>query len=221
MNTERNYREQLLEKCGYNVSLAKECYEFVVGKEVETKRIAGEILSGAHDYDEDEINLYYLYSTGDYATSFYEGMEVVGILLKKGKHKFAVSLHDATEEPVELCSEDTESNKYYEREVDAIFDYDGKSNTAALPLNEEIKLKDEEYIPSSGQLIIMCKVKDELNRMLTKCGGDTLKDDCYWSSTEYSGSNAWYVNLSNGNVNNWCAKATLQYRVRPVSAFGL
>jgi hypothetical protein len=134
---------------------------------------------------------------------------------------FVVSLQDATEEPVELCSEDTKNNKYYEREVDAIFDYDGKSNTAALPLNEEIKLKDEEYIPSSGQLIIMCKVKDELNRMLTKCGGDTLKDDCYWSSTEYSGSNAWSVDLSDGNVRYWGTKATFQYRVRPVSAFSL
>jgi hypothetical protein len=219
MNTERNYREQLLEKCGYNVSLAKECYEFVVGKEVETKRIAGEILSGAHDYDEDEINLYYLYSTGDYATSFYEGMEVVGILLEKGKHKFVVSLYDATEYPIELCSEDTEGNKYYEREVDAIFDYDGKSNTAALPLNEEIKLKDEEYIPSAGQLVLMCKVKDRLDSMLTKCGGDKLTDDYYWSSTEYSGTDAWNLNFSDGYVYRYGNKVTNQYRVRPVSAF--
>jgi hypothetical protein len=134
---------------------------------------------------------------------------------------FVVSLHDATEEPVELCSEGTKNNKYYEREVDAIFDYDGKSNTAALPLNEEIKLKDEEYIPSAGQLVLMCKVKDELNRMLTKCGGDTLKDDCYWSSTELSGSCAWYVTLSSGYVNRWNTKASFQARVRPVSAFGL
>jgi hypothetical protein len=36
--------------------------------------------------------------------------------------------------------------------------------------------------------------------------------------TENSGSNAWNVNLSNGNVNNWNTKATNQNRVRPVSA---
>jgi hypothetical protein len=219
MNTERNYREQLLEKCGYNVSLAKECYEFVVGNEVEPKRIVGEVLSQNQDYDEDEIKLYYLYSNRGYSTSFYEAKEVVGILLVKGKHKFVVSLYDATEYPIGLCSEDTEGNKYYEREVDAIFDYDGKSNTAALPLNEEIKLKDGEYIPSLGQLVLMCKVKDRLNSMLTRCGGDELKDDYYWSSTENSGSHAWYVSLSYGYVHGWYTKATYQTRVRPVSAF--
>jgi hypothetical protein len=132
---------------------------------------------------------------------------------------FVVSLQDATKEPVELCSEYTKDNKYYEREVDAIFDYDGKSNTAALPLNEEIKLKDEEYIPSAGQLVLMCKVKDELNRMLTKCGGCTLEDDYYWSSTGSSGAGAWHLFFSNGYVNRPYNKVTGQLRVRPVSAF--
>jgi hypothetical protein len=132
---------------------------------------------------------------------------------------FVVSLHDATEEPVELCSEYTKNNKYYEREVDAIFDYDGKSNTAALPLNEEIKLKDGEYIPSLGQLVLMCKVKNELNRMLTKCGGCTLEDDYYWSSTECSGTYAWNLSFSNGYVSRGYNKVAGQYGVRPVSAF--
>jgi hypothetical protein len=67
----------------------------------------------------------------------------------------------------------------------------------------------------------MCKVKDRLNSMLTRCGGDELKDDYYWSSTEFSGSNAWRVYLSNGGVNGWRTKASLQLRVRPVSAFSL
>ena len=40
----------------------------------------------------------------------------------------------------------------------------------------------------------------------------------YWSSTEYSTSNAWNLNMNNGNRwNN--SKATLQNRVRPVAAF--
>jgi hypothetical protein len=134
---------------------------------------------------------------------------------------FVVSLHDATEYPIELCSEDTEGNKYYEREVDVIFDYDGKSDTAALPLNEEIKLKDGEYIPSLGQLVLMCKVKNELNRMLEECGGDVLEDIWYWSSSEYSGSNAWLVSLSNGYLIPSSSKSTYQNRVRPVSAFSL
>ena len=39
----------------------------------------------------------------------------------------------------------------------------------------------------------------------------------YWSSTEYSSSNAWNVNFSNGNVNT-NSKTSNSNRVRPVSA---
>jgi hypothetical protein len=104
--------------------------------------------------------------------------------------------------------------------VDAIFDYNGKSNTAALPLNEEIKLKDGEYIPSLGQLVLMSKVKDKLNRMLIKCGGDALnKDDNHWSSTEYASAYAWFLYFSDGNVGRYGHKVMGSSRVRPVSAF--
>ncbi|MCM1020822.1 MAG: hypothetical protein NC403_01295 [Muribaculaceae bacterium] len=36
--------------------------------------------------------------------------------------------------------------------------------------------------------------------------------------TENSATNAWNLNLSNGNLNNWNTKASNKGRVRPVSA---
>jgi hypothetical protein len=36
--------------------------------------------------------------------------------------------------------------------------------------------------------------------------------------TENSSTNAWNLNLGNGNLNNWNTKASNQNRVRPVSA---
>ena len=37
-------------------------------------------------------------------------------------------------------------------------------------------------------------------------------------SCEYSATNAWNLNLNDGNANNWNTKATNTNRVRPVSA---
>lgn len=37
-------------------------------------------------------------------------------------------------------------------------------------------------------------------------------------SCEYGATNAWNLNLNNGNVNNWNTKATDTNRARPVSA---
>ena len=54
-------------------------------------------------------------------------------------------------------------------------------------------------------------------RMLIN-GATQLAKTWYWSSTEYSATNAWNLNLSDGNAFN-NTKATNQRRVRPVSAF--
>jgi hypothetical protein len=49
-------------------------------------------------------------------------------------------------------------------------------------------------------------------------GATQLVEDAYWTSTEYSATNAWYLLLNGGGVNG-SAKATTTLRVRPVSAF--
>ena len=42
----------------------------------------------------------------------------------------------------------------------------------------------------------------------------------YWSSTEYSATDAWGLNFSNGNLRYWHDKVSHSSKVRPVSKFG-
>ena len=59
----------------------------------------------------------------------------------------------------------------------------------------------------------------KINYALSLINGATqLAETWYWSSTEYSATHAWGLNLSNGSA--YClTKASYQGRVRPVSAF--
>ena len=56
---------------------------------------------------------------------------------------------------------------------------------------------------------------DEINEKLREIGGKEL-DKAYWSSTEYTSSNAWYVSLGSGGVYNFYKSSS--FVVRPVAA---
>lgn len=141
------------------------------------------------------------------------------------KHKdvsFAISLteHDS----VQLLDDDSRresgSETYYERECDALFDIDGRGNTERLAArNPKLKnlLKDGEYIPSLGQLNLMSHYMDELNKAFTYVSASPLSSAWHWSSTEYSRSNAWCVNFSNGIMTNGSKYYSI--RVRTVIDF--
>ena len=100
-------------------------------------------------------------------------------------------------------------------------DCDGETNTQHLRkigLNPQIKLKDGEYIPSLGELYIICLNQYAINEALKFVGGQPLAKDWYWSSTESSAANAWGLILYDGTAING-TKAASKYRVRAVSAF--
>lgn len=73
------------------------------------------------------------------------------------------------------------------------------------------------WLPSMGELFMMWSHFTEINMVMSLIGGTPLPAVSHWSSTEYSATNAWHLNFSNGNfyINN----KTSQYRVRPVSAY--
>ena len=74
-------------------------------------------------------------------------------------------------------------------------------------------------LPAVGQLWLLYKYKKQINDALTVFFGTTqlLTNDYYWSSTEYSSSNAWNVHLNNGNVSNTIKSHTSRVRaVAPV-----
>ena len=75
------------------------------------------------------------------------------------------------------------------------------------------------WLPSLGELMMIYANMRKINYALSLIEGATqLAETWYWSSTEYSATNAWYLNLNSGYAYSY-AKATYQFRVRAVSAF--
>lgn len=75
------------------------------------------------------------------------------------------------------------------------------------------------WLPSLGELMMIYANMRKINYALSLINGATqLAETWYWSSTEYSAPYAWGLGLDNGYAGS-TTKATLQYRVRPVSAF--
>ena len=143
--------------------------------------------------------------------------------LKHGYMSFAISLteHDNVQLLDDDSREESGSGTYYERECDALFDFDGQKNTERLVArNPKLRnlLEDGEYIPSLGQLNLMAHYKDSINDALEYIGAEPLVSSAwYWSSTEYSQSNAWYVSFSNGGTSSNGKYSSI--RVRAVAAF--
>lgn len=60
--------------------------------------------------------------------------------------------------------------------------------------------------------------KKEINDLLEQHGAEPIRDDWYWTETEYSATYAWLLNFSLGDQYT-DTKSTSRFRVRPVSAF--
>uniref|UniRef100_A0AAU8B2F7 DUF1566 domain-containing protein n=1 Tax=Dulem virus 29 TaxID=3145747 RepID=A0AAU8B2F7_9CAUD len=71
---------------------------------------------------------------------------------------------------------------------------------------------------TSQELSIIYENKEEINKLMTENGGEPLKEDFYWSSSEYSYNSAWSQSFSNGSIYRSYGKSDGNY-VRPVLAF--
>lgn len=75
------------------------------------------------------------------------------------------------------------------------------------------------WLPSLGELMMIYANMKKINYALSLINGATqLAETWYWSSTEYSSADAWYLNLGSGGAYSG-TKASGQFRVRAVSAF--
>lgn len=52
-------------------------------------------------------------------------------------------------------------------------------------------------IPSKEEWMAIAENLDAVNKALIRAGGEPLKRDWYWSSSEYSSGNAWESNFGN------------------------
>ena len=153
--------------------------------------------------------------------------EVVAIGLKIGGFGIKIALHDeANGDGITLTTKSNSDLKadqdyYIDNYDDAVADMDGARNTNHLRniLNPKIKLADEWYIPSLGELYRIFINKKAINAALEFAKGDKLQDRWYWTSTETSAPGAWTLSLYGGSTYYWGTKASNTFRVRAVSAF--
>lgn len=151
--------------------------------------------------------------------------EVVGVeICEVGKPRVVVCPREVRE--VELASDEDFPKlfgKAVPHEAFAIEDFNGKENMNALlsggsPAAKAVReMGDGLYIPALGELLIVCRHKDEVNTFLKHIeGADLISQTNSWSSTEYSSYNAWVVDFSNGYVNIYSKHTS--FVVRPVVA---
>lgn len=222
----QQFRYELLQWCG-NVEDAEKANTFVMGKD--EKPVQAQLpKSGIED------GIYLVHADGkatlfelEYTKDDNMGSEVVAIGLKMGGFGVKIALHDeANGDGITLTTKSnsnlkTDQDYYIDKYDDAVADMDGARNTNHLRsiLNPKIKLADDWYIPSLGELYRIFINKKAINAALEFAKGDKLQDRWYWTSTENSAPNAWLLYLYDGTTSNWGTKASDTGRVRAVSAF--
>ena len=223
----QQFRYELLQWCG-NVEDAEKANTFVMGKGEKPVQAqlpkSGDIEDGIYLVHADgKATLFELeYTKDDNMDS-----EVVAIGLKMGGFGIKIALHDeANGDGITLTTKSNSDLKadqdyYIDKYDDAVADMDGARNTNHLRsiLNPQIKLADDWYIPSLGELYRIFINKKAINAALEFANGDKLQDRLYWTSTENSAGFAWRLNLNGGNTLSWNTKASGTFRVRAVSAF--
>ena len=221
----QQFRYELLQWCG-NVEDAEKANTFVMGKD--EKPVQAQLpKSGMED------GIYLVHADGkatlfelEYTKDDNMDSEVVAIGLKMGSFGIKIALHDeANGDGITLTTKSNSDLKadqdyYIDKYDDAVADMDGARNTNHLRniLNPQIKLADDWYIPSLGELYRIFINKKAINAALEFAKGDKLQDRWYWTSTEGSAASAWGLYLDDG-TNFWSTKASDTGRVRAVSAF--
>ena len=218
INNDFDVRLALLRETGYNVEVAQKCLDFVRGvNEVKKQEPSSSIL-------EDGV---YLIDTKGHADRYIgEDTETVNdtayIGVVQGSHSVAISLYDASKKEITLTSKgnDKKHGGYKYKYTDAVQDWDGEANTERLKqigLNPAIQLKDGEYIPSLAEMYLISLNLKVINAAIRFVGGEYISD-CCWSSTEYSATSSWFLNLYNGGAGTGTNDSVYR-RVRPVKHF--
>ena len=222
----QQFRYELLQWCG-NVEDAEKANTFVMGKD--EKPVQAQLPKSGNMED----GIYLVHADGkatlfelEYTKDDNMDSEVVAIGLKMGSFGIKIALHDeANGEGIILTTKSNSELKadqdyYIDKYDEAVADMDGARNTNHLRniLNPKIKLADEWYIPSLGELYRIFINKKAINAALEFAKGERLQDRWYWTSTEGSAASAWFLGLSDG-TSRWYAKASGTRRVRAVSAF--
>lgn len=215
LTNEQMLRYFIFKDCGFDEEIAKKSYDFVMGNEPEPQpesKPTTELADG----------IYLMYGKTAVPYTGYEvskdGKEgCTGIGVKFGGKSLVVVLNDISDDDIELTTKQG-GTRFITDYHQAAEDMDGKAATDDIRDILNMGIADDEYIPSLGELYFMLAHFTQINAALEAVGGEPLRNDWYWSSTQYSATYAWGLYLDDGSAGN-LAKAANQFRVRPVSAF--
>ena len=160
---------------------------------------------------------------------------VVGVLVVEDDHKIVVATEDAPED-LPWSNEYGLIDRPVENIEDAESDFNGeyycqKLNSPNYPAAYYCKTYNKGgrswYLPSSGELWLICRHLEEIQNALETVGGKKFATEwdngipVYWSSTEYNYTRAWHLFLDNVYLDNWYDRVSSNLKVRPVSAFSV
>lgn len=202
----------------FDVEKAKQVFNFVIGNEPVQVAPMQQFWSDG---------VYYVLKGGHLATTDDPDTiaeQVIGVAVKMGDKIATVALHDAADGEEIALTTDTPcgSEKFFHSDFfEAITDWDGEGNTKDYGnfLNPKIALDEGQYIPSLAQLHLILLNINEVNQALEAVGGTPMKKNWYWSSTEYSAGNSWYVHFYSGYSNGYSKYGTIV--VRPAVALSV
>ena len=220
LNEMQQLRLLLAKDSNFDLAKAEKVYNFIMGEQ--PKAVAKPVVN-----EPKPDGIYFILSPSN---AIHESLATdedkrnsIAVGVKMGDRFANVVLHDAAGgEDIALCQGDKApcgSEQFFRRTFnEAMADWNGMASTNDMrdSLNPDINLGENEYIPSVAQLHLILLNINEVNKALVEAGGDPMKEDWYWSSTEYSSHNAWFVNFLDGGTsgNN---KGT-GYVVRPAVA---
>ena len=215
LTNEQMLRYFIFKDCGFDEEIAKKSYDFVMGNEPEPQpepKPTTELADG----------IYLMYGKTAVPYTGYEvskdGKEgCTGIGVKFGGKSLVVVLNDISDDDIELTTKQG-GTRFITDYHQAAEDMDGKAATDDIRDILNMGIADDEYIPSLGELYFILAHFTQINAALEAVGGEPMRNDWYWSSTQSSATEAWGLNLNLGNASS-NAKAMYQGRVRPVSAF--
>ena len=215
LTNEQMLRYFIFKDCGFDEEIAKKSYDFVMGNRPEPQpesKPATELADG----------IYLMYGKTAVPYTGYEvskdGKEgCTGIGVKFGGKSLVLTLFDIGDDDRPLTTKPG-GKRFITDYHEAAEDMDGMPATNDIRDILNMGISDDEYIPSLGELYFMLAHFTQINAALEAVGGEPLRNDWYWSSTQYSATGAWLLYLGNGLADNR-AKAAYRGRVRPVSAF--
>ncbi len=200
LNVLQELRASLAFANRFDIAKAKDAYDFIIGEKEEQPTLkvnVAPLLDGIYYVMNDKT----LVPVAHLETI--DKARVIGVAVKMSDKIATVALHDAAdgEEIALTTTEKNGSSEFFRPDFwDAMSDWNGEANTKDYgdDLNPAINLQPGQYIPSLAQLhLILLNIK-EVNAALDAVGGSPLREEWYWSSTEYSAYGSWNVHFGSG-----------------------